>query len=134
MIYTANGSNGNVGLGFSIPVNKIKKIVNDLKTKGKVDRDFWTGLNIMTVDENFAKTYNLFANRGVIISQLTKNSPADRAGLAVGDIIVSIENNKISSYESFLSYIFEYRTGDTVEVKFIRGEKQMSCKMKLEKK
>ncbi|KAF0153647.1 MAG: Serine protease [Ignavibacteria bacterium] len=134
MIYTATGSNGNVGLGFSIPVNKIKRIVEDLKNNGKVDRDFWTGLNIMTVDENFAKTYNLFANRGVIISQLTKGSPAEKAGLAVGDIIVSLGNNKISSYESFLSYIFEYTTGETVDVKFIRGEKEMSCKLKLEKK
>lgn len=134
MIYTANGSNGNVGLGFSIPVNKIKRVVQDLKTKGKVERDFWTGLNILTVDENLAKTYNLFANRGVIISQLTKNSPADKAGLAVGDIIVSLGKDKISSYESFLSYIFEYRTGETVDIKFIRGEKEMSCKMKLEKK
>ncbi|MEW6655059.1 MAG: trypsin-like peptidase domain-containing protein, partial [Bacteroidota bacterium] len=83
MIYTASGSTGNVGLGFSIPVNKIKRVVEELKNKGKVDRDFWTGLNIMTVDENFAKTYNLFANRGVIVSQLTKGSPAEKAGLAV---------------------------------------------------
>ncbi len=125
---------GSIGVGFAIPVNKIKNIVQDLKTKGKVDRDFWTGLNIITVDENFAKTYNLFANRGVIISQLTKNSPADKAGLAVADIIISLDDYKINNLESFLSYIQEYRTGDTVEIKFIRGEKEMTKKMKLEKK
>lgn len=134
MIYTADGSRGNVGLGFSIPVNKIKRIVQDLKTKEKVDRDFWTGLNILTVDENFAKTYNLFANRGVIITQLAKNSPADKAGLAVADIIISLDDYKINNLESFLSYIQEFRTGDTVDIKFIRGEKEMTKKMKLEKK
>lgn len=125
---------GSIGVGFAIPSNKIKQVVDEIKSKGKVDRDFWTGLNIITVDENFAKTYNLFANRGVIINQLTKNSPAEKAGLAVGDIIVSLGGYKISNYESFLSYIFEYRTGDTVEVKFIRGEKEMTKKLKLEKK
>ncbi|KAF0138911.1 MAG: Serine protease [Stygiobacter sp.] len=124
---------GSIGVGFAIPVNKIKRIVEELKTKGKVDRDFWTGLNIITVDENFAKTYNLFTNRGVIINQLTKDSPADKAGLKVEDIIISLDGNKISNYESFLSYIFEHRTGDTVGVTFIRGEKEMTKKMKLEK-
>lgn len=133
MIYTADGSNGNVGLGFSIPVNKIKRIVEDLKSKGKVDRDFWTGLTILTVDETFAKTYNLFANRGAIITQLIKESPADKAGLKVEDIIVSLDHYKINNLESFLSYIQEYRTGDTVELKFIRGEKEMTKKMKLER-
>ena len=133
MIYTADGSNGNVGLGFSIPVNKIKRIVEDLKTKGKVDRDFWTGLSILTVDENFAKTYNLFSNRGAIVTQLTKDSPADKAGLKVEDIIVSLDDYKINNMESFISYIQEYRTGDTIEIKYVRGDKEMSKKMKLEK-
>ncbi len=125
---------GNIGLGFAIPVNKIKKIVNELKTNGKVDRDFWTGLSILTIDENIAKNYNLSASRGVIITQVLKNSPGFKSGLQVGDIITSVAGSKVNNETTFIGTMYEFRTNETAEIKILRDTKEMTIKMKLEKK
>ncbi len=55
LIYTANGVQGNIGLGFAIPVNKVKKIVSELKKNGKINREFSIGLSIQSIDEGIAK-------------------------------------------------------------------------------
>ncbi|NMB81741.1 MAG: trypsin-like serine protease, partial [Ignavibacteria bacterium] len=71
LIYTA-GSVGNIGLGFAIPINKIKRVIDELKSNGKVDRDFWTGLSIQTIDQAIAKAYDLKSMRGVIVTQVQR--------------------------------------------------------------
>ncbi|MBX3007945.1 MAG: trypsin-like peptidase domain-containing protein [Melioribacteraceae bacterium] len=134
LIYTAQGSSGNVGVGFAIPVNKIKRVIDELKQDGKVNRNFWTGLNILTIDENLAKTYGLKSNRGVIITQVSQNSPAQKAGIQVEDIILGIDNYKITDENTLISVINEYRTDDTIELKILRGDSNIVKKMKLERK
>ncbi len=133
LIYTAQGSSGNVGVGFAIPVNKIKKVADELKKKGKVDRDFWTGLNILTVTDQLSKTYNLKTSRGVIITQIAKNSPAQKAGLKVEDIIAAINDYRINDENTMIGILQEFRTGDEITVKFLRDNKEMEAKMILEK-
>lgn len=133
LIYTAQGSSGNVGVGFAIPVDKIKKVVEELKKKGKVDRDFWTGLNILTVTDQLAKTYNLQTSRGVIITQISKNSPAQKAGLKVEDIITAINDYRINDQDTMIGILQEFRTGDQLTVKYLRDNKPMETKMTLEK-
>ena len=133
LIYTAQGSSGNVGVGFAIPVNKIKKVVDELKKKGKVDRDFWTGLNILTVTDQLAKTYNLKTSRGVIITQIAKNSPAQKAGLKVEDIITAINDYKINDENTMIGILQEFRTGDEITITYLRDNKEMTAKLKLEK-
>lgn len=133
LIYTAQGSSGNVGVGFAIPVNKIKKVVDELKKKGKVDRDFWTGLNILTVTDQLAKTYNLKTSRGVIITQIAKNSPAQKAGLKVEDIITAINDYKINDENTMIGILQEFRTGNEITITYLRDNKEMTAKLKLEK-
>src|SRR3990170_6777888 len=79
LIYTAGGSEGNIGLSFAIPINKIKRIVTELKQKGSIDRDFDIGLRIQSIDEGIADYYNLPASRGVIITYIASGSPASKA-------------------------------------------------------
>lgn len=133
LIYTAQGSSGNVGVGFAIPVDKIKKVVDEIKKKGKVDRDFWTGLNILTVTDQLAKTYNLKTSRGVIITQIAKNSPAQQAGLKVEDIITAINDFHINDQDTMIGILQEFRTGNQITIKFLRENKAMETKMTLEK-
>jgi serine protease Do len=133
LIYTA-GSTGNIGLGFAIPINKVKKVIEELKEKGKIDRDFWTGLSIQTIDQNIAKAYDLKSTRGVIITQVIRNSPAQKAGLTMYDIIVGINNFKINNETTLAGIIQEFRTGEIIDVKIIRENKPMTLKMKLEPK
>lgn len=133
IIYTAQGSSGNVGVSFAIPINKIDRIIGELKEKGKVERDFWTGLKIFTINEQLAKTYNLSSSRGVIITEIQKNSPAAKAGLQIEDIIIGVDGFRINDETTLGGIIQEYRTGDTVDFKILRDDKQLIKKMKLEK-
>jgi serine protease Do len=133
LIYTANtGSSGNVGVGFAIPVNKIKKVIEELKKNGKVNRDFWTGLSVQTIDPSIAKAYNLKSTRGVIITDVAKNSPAQKAGLAVYDIILSVDNIKVNNDNTLIGVLQEFRTGETVDVQILREDKTIIKKMRLE--
>jgi serine protease Do len=133
LIYTANGSSGNIGVGFAIPINKIKKVVEELKAKGKVDHDFWTGLSILRVDENVAKTYKLKASRGVIITQIEAKSPAQKAGLQVEDIITGINDFRVNDETSIIGIMQEFRAGDEISIKILRDNEKLVKKMKLEK-
>lgn len=133
LIYTA-GSAGNIGLGFAIPINKIKRVVEELKTNGKVDRDFWTGLSIQTIDQAIAKAYNLKSSSGVIVTQVLPNSPAQKAGIEVYDIITGINNFKINNETTMIGKLQEFRTGDLLDVKIMRDGSSMIKKMRLEKK
>lgn len=133
LIYTA-GSAGNIGLGFAIPINKIKRVIDELKANGKVDRDFWTGLSIQTIDQAIAKAYDLKSTRGVIVTQVQRNSPAEKAGIKIYDIITGINNFKINNETTMIGKLQEFRTGDLLDVKIIREGKQISVKLGLERK
>ena len=134
LIYTAGGSEGNIGLSFAIPINKIKRIVTELKQKGSIDRDFDIGLRIQSIDEGIADYYNLPASRGVIITYIASGSPASKAGLNVGDIILEVDNYKINNEKTLISVFQEFRVGQTITLKIIRDNKEMDKKMTLEKR
>jgi serine protease Do len=134
LIFTGNnGSSGNIGVGFAIPINKVKKVVEELKAKGKVDHEFWTGLSILSIDENVAKTYKLKANRGVIITQIEAKSPAQKAGLQVEDIITGINDFRVNDETSIIGVMQEFRSGDEISIKILRDNEKLVKKMKLEK-
>ena len=133
LIYSPNGGAGSVGVGFAIPVNKIKKIIKQLKNAGKVERDFWTGIKIQPIDERLAKYFKLSSPKGVIITSIAPNSPAQKAGLLVSDIIVGIDKFIVTDDNSIISILNQYSTGDEINVKVLRDGKIKSFKMKLEK-
>lgn len=134
LIFTADGSRGNVGVGFAIPVEKIEKIINELKRNGKVDRDFWTGLRIQAVDEGIAKYYNLQSTRGVIVTNVSPNSPAEKADLKVGDIILRVGKYKINDDNTLIGVLQEFKTGDSFTLTIIRENKTITKTMRLEKR
>ncbi|HKB87807.1 MAG TPA: trypsin-like peptidase domain-containing protein [Ignavibacteriaceae bacterium] len=133
LIFTGgNGSQGSIGLGFAIPIDKIKRIISELKENGKIDRDFDPGMRIQTIDEQIAKYYSLDETRGVIITQILPDSPAKRAGLKVGDIIVQVENYRINDDQTIIGVFQEFRKGQTVTLNILRDNKPMTVQMKLE--
>ncbi len=134
LIYTAGGSSGNVGVGFAIPINKVKRIIDELKAKGSVDRDFWTGLIIQTIDEKIARYYELPSTKGVIITNIVRNSPADNAGLEVGDIILQVGKYKINDDNTMVGVLYEFRGGETVDLKILRNDNVTTRKLKLERR
>jgi serine protease Do len=135
IIFTGNQfSQGNIGLGFAIPVNKIRKIIDELKKDGKIERNFWLGLRIQTVDNNIVQYYKLKNVQGVIVVSVERGSPADAAGIKAEDIILSVNGEKVSSDGDFWGIIVESRIGDRIKLKILRSgdesEKELELKTK----
>jgi len=134
LIYTAGVSQAYIGYGFAIPINRVKSIVDELQKKGKVERNFWTGMEVNIVDQRIAKYFGLKNAEGVIISDIKKNSPAEKAGLKVGDIILEINGEKIQNEETIISIINDAKAGDVLDLKVYRDKKTFSVNMTLEKR
>ncbi len=134
LIYTTGMSQGSIGLGFAIPIDKIKRIVDELKTHGKIERDFWTGIRVQNIDDGIARYYNLESNRGVIITYVENNSPASKAGLEVGDIIIKVDDFKISNDKILLGVLNEFRTNQSINLTILRNNKEIKNQLKLEKR
>ena len=131
LIFTA-GSQGSIGLGFAIPINKVKTIIEELKEKGKINRDFEIGMRIQSIDESIAKYYNLERTKGVIITKIFSGAPADKAGLQVGDIIFKINEFQINNDNTIFGVFYEFRSGQLIDILIVRDNKEMHKKMTLE--
>ena len=131
LIFTA-GSQGSIGLGFAIPINKVKTIIEELKEKGKINRDFEIGMRIQSIDESIAKYYNLERTKGVIITKIFSGAPADKAGLQVGDIIFKINEFQINNDNTIFGVFYEFRSGQVIDILIVRDNKEMHKKMTLE--
>jgi serine protease Do len=131
IIYTPN--QGSIGLGFAIPINKVKTLLDELKISGKVDRSFWTGLEIQSLNPGIAKYYGLSKSEGVIITEVVKNSPGQKAGLKIGDIVFEINGAKVTNDESVFDLIKDAKSGDVLKLKIQRESKTLEADLKLEK-
>ncbi|MEO8232226.1 MAG: trypsin-like peptidase domain-containing protein [Ignavibacteriota bacterium] len=133
LIYTAGGVQGNIGLGFAIPIDKVKKIVTELKSNGKIDRDFQIGMSIQSIDAGIVKYYALKNTKGVIVTKVLPNTPAENAGLKSGDIITDIDGYKISNEQTIFGVFQEFRVGQVIKINIIRDNKEQTKNMKLER-
>jgi serine protease Do len=132
VIYTPN--QGNIGLGFAIPINRVKSIVAELRKHGKIERSFWTGLEIQSVDRRIAQYFGLDKVQGVIVSEVQKNSPAERSGFRVGDIILAANGERLDDESSLLAAVDDARAGDVLTLKVFREHKTLELKLPLEKR
>jgi serine protease Do len=133
LIYTGTGYNtGNIGVGFAIPINRVKPIVEDLRTHGKIDRSFWTGIRVQPVDNNFARILGLEQAEGVIINQVFPDSPASNAELEVGDVIIEVNGERITSQEVLVDIVNSSRVNDVLRLKIIRDKKEITKQLRLE--
>lgn len=131
VIYTPN--QGNIGLGFAIPINRVKTIVAELRRSGKIERDFWTGLEIQAVDRRIARYFGLDRVQGVIVSEVKRSSPAERAGIRVGDIIIEVNGERINDEASLIALMDDAKTGDMLRMKVIRERREVQLSLRLEK-
>jgi serine protease Do len=133
LIYTGSGYNtGNIGVGFAIPINRVKPIVEDLRTHGKIDRSFWTGIRVQPVDNNFARILGLEQAEGVIINQVFPDSPASNAELEVGDVIIEVNGERITSQDVLVDIVNSSRVNDVLRLKIIRDKKEITKQLRLE--
>lgn len=114
-----NVSTGSIGIGFAIPINRVKEIAEELKQHGKVERNFTTGVHVQRIDPFIQQYLQLPSANGVIITDIEKKSAGDVAGLEVGDVILEVNERMINSRDDILRVIDEslLKVGDEVELK-----------------
>lgn len=136
---------GSIGIGFAIPVNTFKKVVPQLLDKGYVAR-VWLGISGQNIDQSDAELLG-YDTPGVLIADVYKGSPAEKAGLkgAVrnvrlgniiiafgGDLIVAADNKKIKTMDEFNDYMEDLEVGRVITLKIIRDKKPVTLKARLE--
>jgi Do/DeqQ family serine protease len=116
------------GIGFAVPVNMAKKVITDLIKTGKVTRG-WLGVGIQPMTPDLAKSFGLKENEGVLISQVMKGSPAEKAGLKEGDVILEMDGQKFDDHRQLQRMIGETPVGKTLEFTVIRDQKRLTVKV-----
>ncbi|MEX2221300.1 MAG: DegQ family serine endoprotease [Candidatus Rokuibacteriota bacterium] len=121
---------GNVGIGFSIPVNMAKRIYTELAAKGKVTRG-WLGVSIQPLTPELAKGFGLKAPSGVLISDVMQQSPAAAAGVASGDIIIEFDKKKVESPQELQKAVAAAPPGRAVPLKVWRDKSEKTLEIKI---
>ena len=126
-------SNQGQGIGFAIPINEVKNIVNELKTTGEIKRP-WLGIYFGPITQDVKEYFKLNNTEGVIIHEVIKDSPADKAGLKAYDIIKEIDKTKINNTEDVVKIINNKNIGDRILIKIIRNGKSEIIFARISKK
>lgn len=134
-IFTGSEYNtGSIGLGFAIPVNRIKRVLKELKEYGEVNRRWWSGLEVEDITPLVARYFRLKSTNGVIVTDVKRNSPADKAGLEAGDIIIEVNERQIRDRSDIWKIIedSDLHGGDQLKLKVIRENRNLDFVLKLE--
>ena len=116
-IYSGSGSN--VGIGFAVPINIAKGILDDLKQKGKVTRG-WLGVMIQRITPELQESFKLKNSQGALVNDIAPNGPADLGGMKRGDVITRFDGVEIASMETLPKQVAAIKPGESVKVEVIR--------------
>ncbi len=116
---------GNIGLGFAIPVNLVKSVMNQLVETGKVERGR-LGIVGQDLTPDLANSFGLPNGRGGVISQVVPGSPAAKAGLKVEDVILEANGKELQNFAQLRNLVGLMRVGEKVDLKILRGGKPMN--------
>jgi S1-C subfamily serine protease len=135
-IQTGGGSGGNVGIGFAVPINTARDVVEQIEEHGKV-KHAYIGINGGSVTPELAKALKLPVDKGVLVNEVVKDSPADKAGIEGGnteatiegaqvnlggDIITEVDGKPVDSMEEVVDKVNSAQPGDEMELTLLRGD------------
>ncbi|MEK7298293.1 MAG: DegQ family serine endoprotease [Candidatus Margulisiibacteriota bacterium] len=123
-------SGGYLGIGFAIPINLASKIMDDLIKNGKVVRGF-LGVNIQDVSEALRKSFGLDAQTGALVSDVVVGSPAEKAGLKRGDVIITYNGVAVSDVAALRSMVAQTAVGQSATIVLIRNGKSQTVTAKI---
>ena len=124
------GRSGNIGIGFSIPSNSAKKVINQLIEFGETKRG-WLGVRIQIVTKEIADIEKLDKPRGALVASVAEKSPSEKAGIKAGDIILEFNGTMINEMKELPKIVAQTEVGKTVDVKVWRNKKEITKKIKL---
>ena len=122
---------GGQGIGFAIPINMAKSIIPQLKEKGKVTRG-WLGVIIQSVTPDLAKSFGLKNEKGALISGIIPGSPAEKAGLKAGDIVLGFDGKTINEVNELSRFVAATAVGKKVTLKIVRDRKEEKVNVTIE--
>ena len=117
-----SGTGGYMGLSFSIPIDVAMDVVQQLKTNGKVTRSY-LGVMLQDIDRNLADAYKLPKPEGSLINQVSPKSPAEKAGLKSGDVILKLNGNSISRTSDLIYRLNRIAPNQTIQLEVLRDDK-----------
>lgn len=110
---------GSIGISFAIPINMAKSVEQQLRSRGKVVRG-WLGLAIQDINKELARSFDLDKAEGILVSEVTPDSPADKAGLRPGDILLSINDIKLVDVDDLRNRVAMTPPGTSVSLQIVR--------------
>ncbi len=129
MIYSPSG--GSVGIGFAIPASLAKGVIGQLQDSGEVERG-WIGVSIGEVSEELAEVFKRDNEEGALISQVLEGSPAEKAGLIAGDIVLSFDGKRIKEMRNLPRTVAQAKVGETYKLGIWRDGKAKTLKITTE--
>jgi len=131
-IFSNNG--GSMGIGFAIPINLVKQVMESIIQSGSVTRG-WIGVEPQNVSPELAESLGLSKDtRGVLLSGVLDQGPGDRGGLKPGDVLLSVNSEKVYDVRSLLNLIAQEKPGDEINLKVIRKNKDLDLKVRVGKR
>lgn len=127
-IYSRNG--GSMGIGFAIPISIAQQVIEQISTNGDVTRG-WIGIEAQDLTPELAESFKLNASQGTLIAGVLRNSPADKAGLKPGDILLAIDNKPVFDSGSMLNLIAALKPNQESLVKVFRDGKTEEISVKI---
>ena len=130
-IYSPNG--GSLGIGFAIPATTAKNTMEQIIRHGSVTRG-WIGAAVQELTPELAESFKLGDIKGVLITEIIRNSPAEKAGVRRGDILIAIDDQAIESWGTMLETVASLPPGKVVQIKLMRDGAAMSLKLTIGKR
>lgn len=121
------------GIGFAIPINTAKQVMDQLISKGKVIRPYM-GLNLREVTPELAQYLGLPVSKGVLVDRVMPDTPAERAGLQQGDIIIKMDGKEISNYSELKEILDRKKVGQELKLEVLRNNQRLPISMVLAEK
>ena len=118
-------SGGSVGIGFAIPINTAKKVLEELRTNKKIKRGF-IGVSVSPLTEDYAKEIGLSEPKGALVGGLVNGGPSEKGGVVVGDVIVKVGDRKIESYQDLIESVENISIGKSVPLVVWRDKREQT--------
>ncbi|QWD11060.1 Do family serine endopeptidase [Polynucleobacter paneuropaeus] len=130
-IYSNNG--GSMGIGFAIPINLVKQVMESIVKSGSVTRG-WIGVEPQNVSPEHSSSFGLANKHGILITGVLEGGPADRAGMKPGDVLIGINNEPIKDVRDLLNKIAQTEPGHMLKLEVVRKSKELDMQLQVGKR
>jgi serine protease DegQ len=130
-IYSPNG--GSLGIGFAVPANTAKRTMEQIIQTGSVTRG-WIGAGVQELTPELAESFKLGNTKGLLVTEVVRNSPAEQAGVKAGDILISIGDKAVNNWSGMLETVSNIAPGKVATIKLMRDGASVRLQVKIGKR